>query len=89
MYTVIVYRMEFDKTRWSYPWNIDQKCTQNSAKSGMGSKGEWCSVGEGGGVSDIRTQVEALIIDIAERTINCESLLLKVIWKNNLCDVIF
>ena len=28
----IVYRMEFDKTQWSCPWNSDQNCTQNSAR---------------------------------------------------------
>ena len=35
--------MEFDKTRWYYPWNIDQNCTQNSTR-GAGDKG-----GLGGG----------------------------------------
>ena len=28
---IFVYRMEFDKTRWSCPWNSDQNCIQNSA----------------------------------------------------------
>ena len=27
MYLVIVFRMEFHKTRWSCPWNSDQNCT--------------------------------------------------------------
>ena len=30
--TIIVFRVEFDKTRWSCPWNSDQNCTHNSAK---------------------------------------------------------
>ena len=30
--TFIVFQMEFDKTRWSCPWNSDQNCTQNSAR---------------------------------------------------------
>ena len=29
---VVVYRMEFDKTRWSCSCNSDQNCIQNSAK---------------------------------------------------------
>ena len=44
--------MEFDKTRWSCPWNNDQNCTQNSAgvlgvkrSRGRGSRG---GRGEGG-----------------------------------------
>ena len=28
---LVVYRMEFDKTRWSCSWNSDQNCTQNFA----------------------------------------------------------
>ena len=27
----IVYRMKFDKTKWSFPWNSSKNCTQNSA----------------------------------------------------------
>ena len=34
---LIVYRMEFDKTKWSCPWNSDQNCTQNSARGWLGS----------------------------------------------------
>ena len=44
--TLIVYRMEFDKTRWSCPWNSDQNCTQNSARGWWGVQG----VGGVGGV---------------------------------------
>ena len=29
-FKIIVYRMEFDTTRWSCSWNSDQNCTQNS-----------------------------------------------------------
>ena len=32
--------MEFDKTRWSCPWNSDQNCTHNSAGGGGGSRGD-------------------------------------------------
>ena len=28
----IVYRMEFDTTSWSCPWNSDQNCTHVSAQ---------------------------------------------------------
>ena len=31
---LIVYRMDFDKTKWSCPWNSDQNCTQNYARGG-------------------------------------------------------
>ena len=34
----VVYRMEFNKTRWSCSWNSDQNCTQNSAR-GSGDPG--------------------------------------------------
>ena len=45
----IVYRMEFDKTRWSCPWNSDQNCTQNSARGGGGPVGRWVGGCRGGG----------------------------------------
>ena len=32
----IVYQMEFDKTKWSCPWNSDQNCTHNSARGWWG-----------------------------------------------------
>ena len=52
--------MEFDKTKWSSPWNSDQNCTQISARGwGVGGWGVevgiWgmgvrvVMVGEGGG----------------------------------------
>ena len=45
--------MEFDKTRWSCPWNSNQNCTQNSAracwgKGGGGSRGAGGLGGAGG-----------------------------------------
>ena len=36
---LIVYRMEFDKTRWSCSWSSDQNCTQNSARRWWGPRG--------------------------------------------------
>ena len=33
---IFVYRMEFDKTRWSCSWNSDQNCTQKSFQGGHG-----------------------------------------------------
>ena len=63
--------MVFDKTRWCFPSNSDQNCSQKSAKV-------WWGVGGGG--SDIRTEVKSLKIDIAERTRNCASLLLKIAY---------
>ena len=36
---LIVYRMEFEKTRWSCSWNSDQNCTQNSAGGGAADEG--------------------------------------------------
>ena len=36
--------MEFDKTKWSCPWNSDQNCTQNSAR-GCWSQGQGGVVG--------------------------------------------
>ena len=33
---LIVFQLEFDKTRWSCPWNSDQNCTQNSPRGGGG-----------------------------------------------------
>ena len=42
-FALVVFRMEFDKTRWSCPWNSDQNCTHNSAR------GWWGSRGRGGG----------------------------------------
>ena len=44
--TIFVYRMEFDKTKWSCPRNSDQNCTKNIAGGG-GVQG----VG-GGGLGD-------------------------------------
>ena len=45
--------LEFDKTRWSCPWNSDQNCTQNSARKWWGSwgggSGGWGGPGGGGG----------------------------------------
>ena len=70
-FSLIFYRMEFDKTRLSCPWNSDQNCTQNAARRWWGGRGStggrgWWSVG---GMSDIRTEVKSLKIDIAERTL--------------------
>ena len=67
--------MQFDKTRWSCPRYSDQNCTQNSAVGVRG--GEW---GGKGGRSDIRNKVKSLKIDIAERTRNSESSLLKILY---------
>ena len=67
--------MEFGKTRWSCSWNSDQNCTQNLATG-------WGEGGWGGGGSYIRTKVKSLKIDIAERTRNCEILLLKITCLN-------
>ena len=36
--------MEFDKTRWSCPWNSDQNCTQNYAR-GSGGVRVWGVLG--------------------------------------------
>ena len=38
---LVVYRMEYDQTKWSYLWNSDQNCAQNSAGGGecFGSRG--------------------------------------------------
>ena len=36
MIYLVVYQMEFDKTRWSCPSNSDQNCTQNSSKGCVG-----------------------------------------------------
>ena len=33
---IFVDRIEFDKTGWSYPWNSDKNCTQNSARGSWG-----------------------------------------------------
>ena len=44
----IVFQMEFDKTRWSCPWNSDQNCTQNSSRGGRG-EGVWGGMSRGGG----------------------------------------
>ena len=50
LFALIVFRMEFDKTRWSCPWKSDQNCTQNSAKGVVGVKGVGGGrVGGGGG----------------------------------------
>ena len=38
---LIVYQIEFHKTRWSCPWNSDQNCTQNSARGSWGPGGGW------------------------------------------------
>ena len=56
---LIVYRMEFDKTKWSCPRNSDQNCTQNSARvwwrSGMvGVRGVGGGGGKGLGVVGVR-----------------------------------
>ena len=32
------------KTRWSCPWNSDQKCTQNSARGGRDPGDGWVGV---------------------------------------------
>ena len=32
-FVFIVNQMEFDKTKWSCPWNSRQNCTQNSTSS--------------------------------------------------------
>ena len=40
--------MEFDKTRWSCPWNSEQNCTQNSARGWWESRG-WVGRGCRGG----------------------------------------
>ena len=44
--------MEFDKTRWSCPWNNDQNCTQNSVGvlGVKGSRGWGSRGGRGSGV---------------------------------------
>ena len=63
--------MEFDKTRWSCPWNSDQNYTKLS--QGLGG----LELG-----ADIRTKVKSLKIDIAERTRSSESLLLKMTYIN-------
>ena len=45
--------MEFDKTKWSCPWNSDQNCTQNSARVWRGSgEGWWGFRGQGKGGGD-------------------------------------
>ena len=46
-FVFIVYRMEFDKTKWSCPWNSDQNCTKNSARGWYGFKGVGGCVGLG------------------------------------------
>ena len=40
--------MEFDKTKWSCPWNSDQNCTQNSATGLWGQGGRGVRVGVAG-----------------------------------------
>ena len=47
-----------DKTRWSCPWNIDQNCTQNSARCGgvQGVVGGWVGGGGGPGVGGKRVK---------------------------------
>ena len=43
-WSIVVYQMEFDKTRW--PWNSDQNCTQNSARGVVGGgPGGWVGIG--------------------------------------------
>ena len=39
--------MEFNKTKWTCPWNSDKNCTQNSARGwwGSGGGGRWCGSG--------------------------------------------
>ena len=46
-YEFIVFRMEFDKTKWCCPWNSDQNCAQNSARGDRGQGGG--DPGDGGG----------------------------------------
>ena len=48
---LVVYRMEFDKTRWSSSWNSDQNCTQNSARGWWGPRG-WVGIGLQGVLGD-------------------------------------
>ena len=44
---LFVYRMEFDKTRWSCSWNSDQNCTKLCQMAqGVGGHG---GIGGGGG----------------------------------------
>ena len=50
---VIVFPMEFDKTKWPCPWNSDQNCTQNSAR-GWWVKGVGGGEGQGVGGGRIR-----------------------------------
>ena len=49
---MVVFRMEFDKTRWFFLGNSDQNCTQNSAGGGRVKEvgGKWVGVSRGGGV---------------------------------------
>ena len=42
---MIVFRMEFDKTKWSCPWNNDQNYTKNSAGGVVGIMGRGGRVG--------------------------------------------
>ena len=58
----ISFLSSFWRIRWSCPWNSDQNCKQSCAR------GWW---GQG-------VKVKSLKLDIAERTRNCESLLLKM-----------
>ena len=51
-FTLFVFRMELDKTRWCCPWNSDQNCTQNSARGWWGQGGRGGRVG-GGGVKGV------------------------------------
>ena len=51
---IFVNRMEFDETKWSFPWNSDQNCTQNSAKGWWGSAGVGAGGVQGVGVQGVQ-----------------------------------
>ena len=55
--------MEFDKTRWFYPLNNDQNCTQNTAGCGGGG---FCRSRGGGGSGGLREAITgALFVEIS------------------------
>ena len=41
--------MEFERTRWSWPWNSDQNCTENSARGWLGWLSQGVKRSRGGG----------------------------------------
>ena len=47
---LIIYQIEFDKIKWSCPWNSHQNCMQNSTKGCQGLRGclGWWGQGVGG-----------------------------------------